>query len=171
MLVHRKVVKRNMHLITEETPEFLDMDSLEFEGLQETLHLFVVGHRPFDWCGFDSVFMVFANGADNIVPIAVKGIEEVFFLLNMWTLQNFQIQVISIGIFLLNNLETNSIQPVIHVFNLHGFFLETFSGFFCAGLWASEQRPYPYALSEDDPGASDARALCLLFRLFPPPGK
>lgn len=120
MFFHGKMVKRNLHLITEEMPEFLDRVALEFEGLQETLHLFVVGHRSFDWCGFGSVFMVFTNGADNIVPITVNGMAEIFFLLNMRTFQNFQIQVIGIQILLLNNLKTNSIQPVIHVFNLHG---------------------------------------------------
>lgn len=76
MFIHRKMVKRNLHLITEETPEFLDRVALELEGLQETLYLFVVRHRSFDWCGFGSVFMVFTNGTDNIVPIAVNGMED-----------------------------------------------------------------------------------------------
>ena len=80
MFFHGKMVKRNLHLITEEMPEFLDRLALEFESLQETLHLFVVAHSSFDWCGVGSVFMVFTNGADNIVPITVNGMEEIFFL-------------------------------------------------------------------------------------------
>ena len=104
MLIHRKMVKRNLHLITEETPEFLDRVTLEFKGLQETLHFFIVGHRSFDWCGFGSVFMIFTNGSDNIIPIAVNGMEELFFLLNMRAFQNFQVQVVGIWVFLLNNL-------------------------------------------------------------------
>ena len=114
------MVKWNLHLIAEEAPEFLNRITFEFEGLQETLYFFVVGHRSFDWCGFGSVFVAFTDGADNIVPIAVSGMEEVFFLLNMRAFQNFQIQIVGIRIFLLNNLETNSIQPVVHVFDLHG---------------------------------------------------
>lgn len=120
MFIHRKMVKRNLHFVTEETPEFLNRVTLEFEGLQKTLHLFIVGHRSFDWCGFGSVFVIFTDGADNIVPITVNGMEEVFFLLNMRAFKNLQIQVIGIWILLLNNLETNSVQPVVHVFNLHG---------------------------------------------------
>lgn len=120
MLFHREMVERNLHLITEEAPKFFNRIALEFEGLQEALHLFIVGHRSFDWCGFDSVFMDFTNGADNIVPIAVYGMEEIFFLLNMGAFKNFQIQVVCIRILLLNDLETNGVQPVIHVFNLHG---------------------------------------------------
>ena len=83
MFIHRKVIERNLHFITEETPEFFDRVALEFEGLQETLHLFVFGHRSFDWCGFSGVFVSFTNSADDIVPIAVNGMEELFFLVNM----------------------------------------------------------------------------------------
>ena len=89
MFIYRKVVKWNLHFVTEEMPEFLDRVAFEFEGLQETLHLFVVGHRPFDWCGFGSVFVICTDSADNIVPIAVNGMEEVFFLLDMRAFQNF----------------------------------------------------------------------------------
>lgn len=83
MFIYRKMVKRNLHFITEETPEFLNRIALKFQGLQETLHLFVVGHRSFDWCGFGSMFMIFTNGSDDIIPIAVNGMEEIFFLLNV----------------------------------------------------------------------------------------
>ena len=83
MFIYRKMVKRNLHFITEETPEFFDRIALEFEGLQKTLHLFIVGHRSFDRCRFSGVFVVFTNGADDIVPVAVNCMEEIFFFLNM----------------------------------------------------------------------------------------
>lgn len=63
MLFYGKVVERNLHFIAEEAPEFLDRVALEFEGLQEMLHLFVVGHWSFNRCGFGSVFVVFTNTA------------------------------------------------------------------------------------------------------------
>ena len=74
----------NTSFITaEEAPEFLNRVAFEFECLQETLHLFVIRHRSLDRRRFGSVFVVLTNGADNIVPIAVNGMEEIFFFLNM----------------------------------------------------------------------------------------
>lgn len=83
MLVHGKMVKRNLHFITEKSPEFLDRVALEFEGLQETLNFFVVGHWSFNRCRFGSMLMVLTNGADNVIPVAVNGMKEIFFFLNM----------------------------------------------------------------------------------------
>ena len=96
MLIHRQLLKRNLHFIAEETPEFLDGIALEFKGMQETLYLFIVGHWSFNRCRFGSVFVILTNGADNIIPIAVNGMEKVFFLLNMRAFQNFQIKVVGI---------------------------------------------------------------------------
>ena len=83
MFIHGKMVKWNLHFIAEEALELLNRVALKLECLQETLHLFVVRHWSFDRGRFGSVFVVLTNGADNIVPIAVNGMEEIFFFLNM----------------------------------------------------------------------------------------
>ena len=89
MFIHRKMVKWDLHFVTEKTPEFLNRVALEFESLQEALNLFIIGHRSFDRSRFSSVFMFLTDRADNIIPVTVNGVEKIFLLLDMGTFENF----------------------------------------------------------------------------------
>ena len=80
MLIHGKMVERNLHFIAEKTPEFLNRIALEFECLQDTLHFFVVGYGSFDRCRFSSILMFFTDGVDDFIPIAVNSMGKVFLL-------------------------------------------------------------------------------------------
>ena len=120
MFFFEELIVVNLQFFAEVTPEFFNRITLIFHGLQKTLHLFIVGSRSFNGSRFRGVLVVLTDAANDPIQIAVDVMEEVFLFVDAGSVQNLNIQVVAFRVVLLQNLEPNCIQPVVHILNLHG---------------------------------------------------
>lgn len=120
MLILREFVIVNLQFLTEIPPKFFNGVTLIFQRLQKPLHLFIVGSRAFNGRRFCGILILFPDAANDPIQIAVDVMEEIFFFVDAGSFQNLNIQVFAFRVMLLYNLESNCIQPVVHILNLHG---------------------------------------------------
>lgn len=120
MFFFEELIVVNLQFFAEVTPEFFNRITLVFHGLQKTLHLFVVGCGAFNGSGFRGILVFLTDAANDPIQIAVDVMEEVFLFVDAGSVQNLNIQVVAFRVVLLQNLEPNCIQPVVHILNLHG---------------------------------------------------
>lgn len=88
MLILGELVIVDLKLVAEVTPEFFNGVAFVFHGLQQPLHLLVVGQRPLNRRRLCCILMVLPDGADDPVQIAVYVMEKVFFLVNTSCIQD-----------------------------------------------------------------------------------